>query len=67
MKIRKLYPGSLKFRKDISEILLQGIYIDLEKQHQISTSKLEQSKQNTTKLDIHGNLSEVSFEISLHL
>ena len=41
--------------------------LNLEKQHQISTSKSEQSKQNTTKLDTHSNLSKVSFEILLHL
>ena len=43
-EITKLYFGFLKFRKDISKTLFQGICIDLEKQHQISTSKSEQSK-----------------------
>ena len=51
--MRKLYLGILKFRKDISKTPFQVICIDLEKQHQISTSKSEQSKQNTTKLDFH--------------
>ena len=64
---KQAVPWVFKSRKGYK---LNTISADLHRSRKIESnliSKSEQSKQNTSKLDIHGDLSKISFEILLHL